>query len=271
MLFSGKKYHPFHLVTTSPWPFFTAWSAFSVAVGATLFMHNFYGGNFFLFYSLIILFAGMGFWWRDVIREATFEGVHTLSVQHGLRFGFILFIVSEVMFFFAFFWAFFHSSLSPTVELGCIWPPVGIYPFNPWGVPLLNTYILLLSGATITATHHHLVAGEGKLSRGYLIYTLFLAFLFTTVQVSEYLESSFSINDGVYGSTFFMATGFHGFHVIVGTIFLTVCYFRFLNHHFTKTHHIGFEAAAWYWHFVDVVWLFLFVSIYWWGGFTSIY
>jgi cytochrome c oxidase subunit 3 len=264
--YSGKKYHPFHMVSPSPWPFLTAWCAFAVALGAALYMHAYSLGSLFLSYGLLALLYSMALWWRDVLREATFEGKHTFAVQRGLRLGFILFIISEVMFFFAFFWAFFHSSLSPAVQLGCVWPPEGIAPFNPWGVPLLNTYILLLSGATITATHHYLLVGDGIAARGYIVYTLLLALLFTAVQVSEYRESTFSINDGVYGSTFFMATGFHGFHVIVGTLFIGVCWLRLVRHHFTRQHHIGFEAAAWYWHFVDVVWLFLFVSIYWWGG-----
>jgi len=264
--FSNKKYHSFHLVTSSPWPFLTAWCAFSVAIGATLYMHYYKFGFEFLCYGLVSLIYCMCLWWRDVIREATFEGKHTKAVQKGLKLGFILFIVSEIMFFFAFFWAFFHSSLSPAIQIGCIWPPEGIVSFNPWGVPLLNTYILLLSGITITVTHHYMIKGNGLLARGFIIYTIFLAVFFTIVQLSEYKESTFSINDGVYGSTFFMATGFHGFHVIIGTIFITVCYVRLLLHHFTKQHHIGFEAAAWYWHFVDVVWLFLFISIYWWGG-----
>jgi len=254
------------MVSPSPWPFLTAWCAFALVLGATLFMHGYAYGFDFLAYGLLSLLYSMALWWRDVIREATFEGRHTRSVQRGLRLGFILFIVSEVMFFFAFFWAFFHSSLSPAVQIGCLWPPEGIVPFNPWGVPLLNTYILLLSGATITATHHYLLKGDAVAVRAYMVYTILLALFFTAVQVSEYRESTFSINDGVYGSTFFMATGFHGFHVLVGTLFIGVCYGRLLRHHFTRHHHIGFEAAAWYWHFVDVVWLFLFVSIYWWGG-----
>ena len=265
-LHSGNKFHPFHLVTPSPWPFLTAWCAFGLATGATLFMHSYNGGRPLLATALVALLYCMGLWWRDVVREATFEGRHTAAVQRGLRLGFLLFIASEVMFFFAFFWAFFHSSLSPAVELGCLWPPAGVQPFDPWGVPLLNTYILLLSGATITATHHHLIGGAAAPARVHLVYTLLLAALFTAVQLMEYSSAPFSINDGVYGSSFFMATGFHGLHVLVGTLFLAVCYGRLLAHHFTRSHHIGFEAAAWYWHFVDVVWLFLFVSVYWWGG-----
>ncbi len=176
----------------------------------------------------------------------------------------VLFIVSEIMFFFAFFWAYFHSSLVPTIEIGSIWPPAGIEVFNPWGVPLLNTFLLLLSGLTITYAHHALLLGYYFYVKDGLLMTVFLAILFTLFQGYEYFEAPFSIADGIYGSTFFMATGFHGFHVIIGTTFIVVCLFRI--HHFTREHHVGFEAAAWYWHFVDVVWLFLFVSIYWWGS-----
>jgi cytochrome c oxidase subunit 3 len=266
MFFSGKKFHSFHLVSPSPWPIITAGAAFFLAISLVLFMHGFLGGIYFLFFSVFFLSFCLFNWWRDVIWEATFEGYHTNSVQRGLRLGFMLFILSEVIFFFAFFWAFFHSSLSPAVQLGCVWPPVGLVPFNPWGVPLLNTYILLLSGATITATHYYLIGGEKSLTSQYFIFTIILALLFTLIQLFEYKESSFSINDGIYGSTFFMTTGFHGLHVIIGITFIVVCWFRFLRNHFSFFHHLGFEAAAWYWHFVDVVWLFLFVAIYWWGG-----
>ena len=218
-----------------------------------------------LLMGFILIIITMIIWWRDVIREATFEGHHTKVVQTGLRYGMILFIVSEIMFFFAFFWAFFHSSLAPTIEIGSIWPPQAIHPFNPWEVPLLNTIILLTSGATVTWAHHAITTGIRYEAIYGLILTVLLALIFTALQVFEYLEASFNIADGIYGSTFFMATGFHGFHVIIGTLFLAVCLFRLIKYHFTTTHHFGFEAAAWYWHFVDVVWLFLFVSIYWWG------
>jgi cytochrome c oxidase subunit 3 len=212
------------------------------------------------------LISVLALWWRDVIREATFEGAHTGIVQKNHKFVFVLFIVSDIMFFFAFFWAFFHSSLSPVIEIGCVWPPAGIEPFNPWKVPLLNTIILLTSGLTITVCHYALLLGKVEYCLGSFARTIFLAILFTLVQLYEYRSATFSISDGIYGSTFFMATGFHGFHVLIGTIFITVCFIRFLGGHFTRTHHVGFECAAWYWHFVDVVWLFLFVVVYWWGG-----
>lgn len=242
-------------------------SAFILMTGSVMYFHSFKNGSFVMFFGLILVILNMAVWWRDVIREATFEGHHTKVVQKGLRLGMILFIVSEVMFFFAFFWAFFHSSLAPTIEIGSIWPPEAIQPFNPWEVPLLNTIILLTSGATVTWAHHAITAGPSMRKEAILglLFTIVLALIFTCLQLYEYNVSSFDISDGIYGSTFFMATGFHGFHVIVGTIFLIVCLVRLIKHHFTSTHHFGFEAAAWYWHFVDVVWLFLYVSIYWWG------
>jgi len=263
---SSIQKHPFHLVDPSPWPLVSAVACLVTAIGAAMFMHSFQYGNNILVLGLLMVIASMTVWWRDVIREATFNGHHTKTVQIGLRFGMILFILSEVVFFFAFFWAFFHASLSPAVEIGSVWPPTGINPFNPWGVPLLNTLILLLSGATVTWAHHEIIVGRKEPAKLALFLTVALAITFTAFQIYEYIEATFTISDGVYGSTFFMATGFHGFHVIIGTIFLTVCFFRLGKNHFTKRHHFGFEAAAWYWHFVDVVWLFLFVSVYWWGN-----
>lgn len=261
-----KQRHLFHLVDPSPWPLVSSMGALTLTTGGVMYMHSFAGGGFILTLGLVTVLATMGVWWRDVIRESTFLGHHTTLVQKGLRYGMILFIVSEVMFFFSFFWAFFHSSLAPTVEIGSIWPPKGIETFNPWEVPLLNTLILLLSGATVTWAHHSILAGNRKEAITGLFLTLLLAVSFTGFQAMEYIESTFRISDGIYGSTFFMATGFHGAHVIIGTVFLTVCFIRLLNYHFTREHHFGFEAAAWYWHFVDVVWLFLFITIYWWGG-----
>ena len=178
----------------------------------------------------------------------------------------ILFIVSEIMFFVAFFWAFFAASLSPTIEIGNIWPPKGINTFNPLEVPLVNTLILLCSGATVTYTHHAITAGLNLEAVWGLVLTIFLAIIFTCFQIFEYITADFAISDGVYDSTFFLATGFHGFHVFIGTIFLTVCLLRLMLNHFSTVHHFGFEAAAFYWHFVDIVWLFLYVAVYFWGG-----
>jgi len=263
---NSTQKHPFHLVDPSPWPIFASFAAFVTALGAALYMHSYSGGGNVLLSGVALLLYSMFVWWRDIVRESTYQGHHTVLVQLGLRYGMLLFIVSEIMFFVAFFWAFFHSSLSPTIEIGAVWPPKGIEVLNPWGVPFLNTVILLSSGAAVTWAHHAIIVGNRLHSILSLIVTVVLAAIFTGFQVLEYQEAPFTISDGIYGSTFYLATGFHGFHVFVGTLFLLVCLIRLIQSHFTKKHHFGFEAAAWYWHFVDVVWLFLFVSIYWWGG-----
>ena len=217
-------------------------------------------------FGLVSVLTCMFLWWRDIVRESTLEGAHTGIVQLGLRYGMLLFIVSEIMFFFAFFWAFFAAALAPVIEIGSIWPPKGIEVFNPIEIPLLNTLILLCSGATVTYAHHAITAGNKIEAVFGLVLTVVLAILFTGLQAFEYVSAGFTISDGIYGSTFYMATGFHGFHVLIGTIFLTVCLIRLTLDHFTVQHHFGFEAAAFYWHFVDVVWLFLYVAVYFWGG-----
>jgi cytochrome c oxidase subunit 3 len=260
----GGPKHPYHLVDPSPWPLIGALSAGLLAAGAVIFMHG--GGWALMTCGFLAILGTMAVWWRDVIREAVVQGYHTPVVQIGLRYGMALFIASEVMFFAAFFWAFFNASLFPTAATGGVWPPKGVQAFNPWEIPFLNTLILLLSGTTVTWAHHALIEGDRKgLVRGLAI-TVVLGICFTTLQGYEYSHAAFSFKDGIYPSTFFMATGFHGFHVIIGTCFLAVCFFRALAGHFRPDHHFGFEAAAWYWHFVDVVWLFLFICVYLWGG-----
>nr|YP_009343962.1 cytochrome c oxidase subunit III [Echinothrix diadema]YP_010533945.1 cytochrome c oxidase subunit III [Diadema antillarum]APT41364.1 cytochrome c oxidase subunit III [Echinothrix diadema]UXX49932.1 cytochrome c oxidase subunit III [Diadema antillarum] len=256
--------HPYHLVDQSPWPLTGAISGLMMTSGLVLWFHT--QSTSLLFIGFILLITTMVNWWRDVVREATFQGSHTAIVENGLRYGMILFITSEVCFFFAFFWAFFHSSLAPSVEIGVTWPPTGISPLNPFLVPLLNTAVLLSSGVTITWAHHSILAGNRTESIQALFLTILLGVYFTALQAWEYLDAPFTIADSVYGSTFFVATGFHGLHVIIGTTFLLVCFLRLVNFHFSAHHHFGFEAAAWYWHFVDVVWLFLYVCIYWWGS-----
>ena len=260
------KKHPYHLVDPSPWPLFASFACFVSTVGGVMYMHAYDGGSTVLTLGITMILYSMCIWWRDVVRESTFQGIHTSAVQIGLRYGMILFIVSEIMFFLAFFWAFFHSSLSPTQEIGAVWPPKGILVLNPWEIPFLNTIILLSSGAAVTWAHHAILTSHGSQATTALVITLLLAIIFTGFQGFEYVTAPFNISDGIYGSCFFLATGFHGFHVIVGTIFLSVCLVRIVRRHFTKNHHFGFEAAAWYWHMVDVVWLFLFVCIYYWGG-----
>nr|UDF83722.1 cytochrome c oxidase subunit 3 [Vermiophis taishanensis] len=261
---STHSNHPFHLVDFSPWPLTGAIGAMTTVSGLVKWFHQ-YNISLFILGTLITLLT-MYQWWRDISREGTFQGLHTYIVTIGLRWGMILFIVSEIFFFISFFWAFFHSSLSPTIELGMMWPPIGIIPFNPFQIPLLNTAILLASGVTVTWTHHSLMEGNHSQTSQSLFFTIILGIYFSILQAYEYMEAPFTIADAVYGSTFFVATGFHGLHVLIGTSFLLICLIRHLNFHFSKNHHFGFEAAAWYWHFVDVVWLFLYISIYWWGN-----
>ena len=260
----GQPNHPYHLVDPSPWPLIGAMAGGVLATGAVLFMHG--NGWILVPIGLVAVLVTMYFWWKAVVREAKDEGHHNPVVQIGLRYGMLLFIASEVMFFAAFFWAFFDASLFPKEATGFVWPPEGVVVFKAFDIPFLNTLILLLSGCTVTWAHHALQHGDQRNAVRALALTVFLGVIFTALQAYEYSHAAFGFRDGIYSSTFYMATGFHGFHVIVGTIFLTVCLFRTMRGHFKPDHHFGFEAAAWYWHFVDVVWLFLFCCVYWWGG-----
>jgi cytochrome c oxidase subunit 3 len=266
--------HPYHLVEPSPWPLVGGVAALALTIGIVLFMHEVDTAGVLAIIGALGIAVTMVYWWLDVIREATFEGFHNPVVQIGMRFGMALFIASEVMFFAAWFWAFFDASLfsgeaiqeARVAFTGGTWPPEGVEVFDAFHLPLVNTIILLSSGATATWAHHGLREGNASQLKLGLIFTIILGISFTAVQAYEYGHASFAFTDGIYSSTFYMATGFHGAHVIIGTIFLTVCLGRAMANHFKPDHHFGFEAAAWYWHFVDVVWLFLFFCIYWWGG-----
>ena len=269
------KHHDYHLVDPSPWPVVGSISAFVMAVGAVAWMHKMFAGAPIVFgVGTIGVLYTMASWWGDVIREAQYKGDHTRVVQLHHRYGMILFIASEVMFFVAWFWAYFDASLFPHEAIqasrleytGGQWPPKGIEVIDPWHLPLYNTVILLLSGTCVTWAHHALLHNDRKGLITGLLLTVALGVLFSTVQVYEYMHAPFDFKNSIYGATFFMATGFHGFHVFVGTVFLLVCLFRAVGGGFTPKQHFGFEAAAWYWHFVDVVWLFLFFAIYIWGG-----
>nr|YP_002791092.1 cytochrome c oxidase subunit III [Onchidella celtica]ACE62822.1 cytochrome c oxidase subunit III [Onchidella celtica] len=255
---------PFHLVEFSPWPILGSFAILCMPVGL---VYALYGGSVLLLAVGVLSTAMMAtLWWRDVVRESTYQGHHSSNVVSGLKMGVGLFIVSEVCFFFAFFWAYFHSSLAPSIEIGAHWPPVGITTLETFQVPLLNTSVLLLSGVSITWAHHSIEEANHKSALQGLGLTLVLGVYFLFLQYGEYKETSFTLADSIYGSSFFLATGFHGTHVAVGATFLSVCLYRLFKHHFDTSHHVGFLAAAWYWHFVDVVWLFLYVSIYWWGS-----
>lgn len=215
--------------------------------------------------AILILISSLQ-WWRDITREATLQGHHRIKVVYGIRWGILLFITSEVLFFFTFFWAFFHRRLSPAVEIGVQWPPIGVTSFNPLIIPLLNTLILLSSGVTITYSHHRIINNIINKARIRLLITIILGLYFSLLQAWEYWTASFTIRDSVFGSTFFVTTGFHGLHVLIGSLFLATNLLRIVKTHFSIRHHFGFEAAIWYWHFVDVVWLFLYTSIYWWSN-----
>ena len=264
---AATKQHEYHLVEPSIWPLVGAIAAFAFFGGFVMWLHENRYGPIIMGLGMAGILFTMFEWWTGTIREAH-QGDHTPVVQLHLRYGMILFIASEVMFFLAWFWAFFDSALFPSAvdSVGGVWPPKDMAVMDPWGLPLLNTFILLCSGTTVTWAHHSLIHGDRRGLKLGLLLTILLGLSFTACQAWEYIHAPFGFKSGIYGSTFFMATGFHGFHVIVGTIFLIVCLIRATGGDFTPRQHFGFEAAAWYWHFVDVVWLFLFTSIYVWGG-----
>jgi len=283
---TGKP-HPYHLVNPSIWPLIGAFSGGIFAVGMVMFMKDvhlgadpqngvegFRVGMLGIYAGLIAILTTMFFWWKDCIYEAYVEKVHSKIAKIGFRYGMALFIASEVMFFVAFFWAFFDASLYAGQEqmfarvehTGGHWPPQNVEVFNAMDLPFLMTMILLLSGCTVTWAHHAILENDTKNFTKALGLTVLLGVIFLCFQAYEYTHASFGFKDGIYSSTFYMATGFHGFHVLVGTIFLFVCYMRSRKKHYDAENHFSFEAAAWYWHFVDVVWLFLFVAIYFWGS-----
>ncbi|RMD49218.1 MAG: cytochrome c oxidase subunit 3 [Alphaproteobacteria bacterium] len=263
------KQHDFHILNPSIWPFLGAVGGFLMLFGAAWWFHD--GPIWVMLIGAAIVAYVMFGWWSDVIEEAH-AGYHTPVVRIGLRYGYILFILSEAMFFLAWFWNFVKHALYPMHPEGLspivdgTWPPPGIETFNPWELPLINTLILLSSGAAATWAHHAVQHNDRKGLTWGLALAIVLGALFTVFQAIEYSHAGFSFSGNIYGASFFMATGFHGFHVIVGTIFLFVCLLRALKGHFTAEAHVGLEAAVWYWHFVDVVWLFLFSIIYVWGS-----
>ena len=255
--------HPFHLVYNSPWPVFTRISVLTILIGIVEWICT--KSPIIINVRLLSTTLNSFQWWRDVSREGSFQGYHRNLVINGLRWGIILFISSEILFFFSFFWRFFHRSLAPNIEIGLIWPPLGIIAINPFQVPLLNTTVLLARGVFATWAHHGLIEQKNNIIITNIIFTIVLGVYFTTLQGWEYWEASYSIRDSSFGRTFFLATGFHGLHVLIGTLFLFVSLIRHNQNSFSLNHHLGLEAAIWYWHFVDVVWLFLYRFLYWWS------
>ncbi|HET6519951.1 MAG TPA: cytochrome c oxidase subunit 3 [Geminicoccaceae bacterium] len=264
----GAPPHPYHLVDPSPWPAVGTLAAFVLVIGGLMYMHEVTGGIWVVLLGAAGVIFTMFAWWRDVLREGH-QGFHTDVVARGLRVGMVLFIASELLFFVAWFWAYFWGALVPPMTVETQWPPADVTPVDPWDIPFLNTMILLLSGTTVTWAHHELREGNRRATFQALVITVILGVLFTSLQAYEYVHAvheGLTITDGIFGSSFYMATGFHGFHVLVGTAFLLVCTMRAYYGTLAPERHVGFEAAAWYWHFVDVVWLFLFVWVYWWAG-----
>lgn len=258
--------HPFHLVGPSPWPIFTSFSLLNVALTLGLTSHGYITNNYLLFLTFFTVLYSMTLWFKDIIAESTYLGEHTIAVKRGLNQGFLLFVVSEILIFISLFWAFLHSAVNPTMEIGMAWPPAGIEAISPAELPLLNTIILLASGVTITYAHHALINGNRTNTLYGFIYSTILITLFVFCQVLEYKFSSFTLTDGVYGSTFFSLTGLHGIHMVMLITMLAICTWRIYNYDFTNTSHVGAETTILYLHVLDVIWLFIYIIVYWWGS-----
>ena len=255
----------FHVVTESPWPLLAAVCLCSNMTQTLLFWNWQMFSVWAVSQSVIGCLCVFGHWFYDVVTEATYEGQHTVSVQSGIRSGMLLFILSEVMFFFSFFWAFFHFVLVSPVNVGHVWPPLGILSLDPTALPLVNTILLLSSGVAITWGHRSIEIGHRHQSINALVLTIIYGIFFSIIQLHEYHITIYSLYDSVYGTCFYLLTGFHGLHIVVGTVFLVVCLVRLISYHYTSNHHVGYVCCIWYWHFVDVVWLFLYIIVYIWA------
>ena len=259
-----KINYPYMLVENSIWPLTTIISVFSLLLGMTILFHN-NNGEELIYLSLISLLISLYFWWKEVIIEGTYQGLHTKSVQDNLTTGFILFVISEAMIFFSLFFAYFYNSLIPSIFVGAVWPPVGIESLDASAIPLLNTVILFMSGVSVTSSQHYLVGRNKSKSLFYLLITIILGLIFIYLQYYEYVSSLFTISDSVFGSSFYLLTGFHGAHVIIGVLFLMVSFIRLVKNHYTDSHYLNSTFASIYYHFVDVVWILLYALIYCWG------
>nr|APP87489.1 cytochrome c oxidase subunit III [Periphyllus acerihabitans] len=259
-----KMNQPYFILNLSPWPILMALNMFNLMISNIMIL-NFKFNQFFII-NLILTTMILISWWRDIIRESTFQGNHNFYIMNLIKFSMILFIVSEMFLFISFFWNFLHNSLAPSIELGLNWPPKNIKFFNPLLIPLLNTIILLTSSFTVTLTHMFLLNNNKTKTILFMKLTIILSFYFLFLQMIEYKQAMFTFSDSIFGSSFYMATGFHGLHVMIGTMFLIINLLRMLKMHFSFIHHISFELAAWYWHFVDIIWLFLYMTFYWWNN-----
>ena len=262
---SRHQQHPFHMVMPSPWPIVVSFALLSLALSLALTMHGYIGNMNMVYLALFVLLTSSILWFRDIVAEATYLGDHTIAVRKGINLGFLMFVLSEVLIFAGLFWAYFHSAMSPDVLLGACWPPVGIEAVQPTELPLLNTIILLSSGATVTYSHHALIAGNRNKALSGLLITFWLIVIFVTCQYIEYTNAAFTISDGVYGPVFYAGTGLHFLHMVMLAAMLGVNYWRMRNYHLTAGHHVGYETTIIYLHVLDVIWLFLYVVFYWWG------
>nr|YP_009708261.1 cytochrome c oxidase subunit III [Paracolopha morrisoni]QEV85460.1 cytochrome c oxidase subunit III [Paracolopha morrisoni] len=259
-----KINQPYFILTLSPWPILTSLNTFNLMI-SNIMMLNF-KSNMFFFFNLLMIITIAFTWWRDIIRESTFQGNHNFFIMNLIKFSMILFIISEMFLFISFFWNFLHNSLAPSIELGLNWPPKNIIFFDPMLIPLLNTIILLTSSFTITLTHFYLLTNNKKKTLMFMNLTIILSIYFLILQMIEYKQATFTFSDSIFGSSFYMATGFHGLHVLIGTLYLLINLIRLIKNQISFIHHISFELAAWYWHFIDIIWLFLYMTFYWWNN-----
>lgn len=259
-----KINQPYFILNLRPWPILISFNAFNLLISNIIIIN--FKINIFSFINLIIIFIISSLWWRDIIRESTFQGNHNFYIINLIKLRIILFIISEIFLFISFFWNFLHNSLAPSIELGLNWPPKNIQFFNPLLIPILNTIILLTSRFTITLTHFYLLNNNKSKRLIFINLTIILSIYFLILQIIEYNEATFTFSDSIFGSSFYIATGFHGIHVIIGTIFLLINIIRMIKIHISFLHHIRFELAAWYWHFIDIIWLFLYITFYWWNN-----
>lgn len=257
--------YPYHIVIPSPWPLIVSLSLLSLALSLGLTIHGYIGNINLVYLALFVLTCSSSFWFRDIISEATYLGNHTIAVRKGINIGFLLFVLSEVLVFLGLFWAYFHSAISPDILLGAMWPPVGIEAVQPTELPLLNTIILLSSGATITYSHYALINGNRNKALNGLAITFWLIVIFVSCQYIEYTNAIFTISDGVFGSVFYAGTGLHFLHMVMLAAMLGINYWRIRNYHLTTGHHVGYETTVIYAHVLDVIWLFLYIIFYWWG------
>jgi cytochrome c oxidase subunit 3 len=259
-----KINQPYFILRLSPWPILIAFNTFNLIISNIIIIN--FKINIISLFNLIIIIRISILWWRDVIRERTFQGNHNFYIINLIKFRIILFIISEIFLFISFFWNFLHNSLAPSIELGLNWPPKNIIFFNPLLIPLLNTIILLTSSFTVTLAHLYLLNNSKKKTIIFINLTIILSIYFLILQILEYKQATFTFSDSIFGSSFYIATGFHGLHVIIGTIFLIINLLRIIKLHFSYIHHIRFELGAWYWHFIDIIWLFLYITFYWWNN-----